>query len=154
MISVWPIFHPWYQQLELWLFFLFPYIKIISHLVSLNVLSSFHPSLLHLQACDCCSKSCFYLPLQATYICLLSVKTKENDHTAYYSARSWMYAVCMNLCSCTHTQHTHAYQPFTSLLPPYLMWCQSHVFQASSSVNQNQTFIFNCLKPLPGLNGL
>lgn len=36
----------------------------------------------------CTSKSCYCLPLCATYVCLLSVETKETDHKAYYGARS------------------------------------------------------------------
>lgn len=38
------------------------------------------------------------------------------------------------------------YTLIATLLLPLLMWCQSHGFQASSSVNQNHSFIFNCFK--------
>lgn len=53
---------------------------------------------------------------------------------------------CVRVCACGSWTHTHTHKPFATLLLPHLMWCQSHGFQTSSSVNQNQTFIFNCFK--------
>ena len=103
------------------------------------------PAVLLTSAWLCSSKSSSCLPLRAVYICLLSVETKETDHKAYYGARSGIHAVCVHApLGAGHTlRHTHTHEPSATLSPlPYLMWWQSHVFQASSSVNQNQTFIF------------
>lgn len=55
----------------------------------------------------CTSKSCFCLPLQAAYICLLSVETKETDHKAYYGARSGIHGVCARECARDLETHTN-----------------------------------------------
>lgn len=108
--------------------------KFISLCFWLACASSPSASLASLRLWPCTSKSGFCLPLQAAYICLLSVETKETDHKAYYGARS---GACARVCVCVC---------FATLLLPLLVWCWSHGFQASSSVNQNQTFIFNRFK--------
>lgn len=83
--------------------------KIISFSLVLSLpdsLTHFPPTSLVCQCLwQCTRKSCYCLPLQAAYICLLSVETKETDHKAYYGARSGIHAACV--CPAPIDTHRH-----------------------------------------------
>lgn len=99
---------------------------------------------LELRHCSLASPAC---------IDLLPVGTVETDHKAYYGARSGVRAA-YELSACIHLP-TEARARTQTLCPPpqRLMWRQSHGFQASGSVNQNQTLILTALNPPPGRCG-